>query len=735
MCVVSAVIGVSVILATVIGELALYYMKSDLLTIWPLIPATTSNLTVDILPTNANASANDTFTNETESISSAIFNETFFVSLNDSITIPPETTASSVTGTIFEIINESNRATGINLHVAFFLTFISIIGILAAITVGLLLHLCFFHVYISFLGLTTYEYIRNQRQLENQNSLKNSMSKSTSNKTTASTSTIKSTSSASQIYFCSHVDPKNLIASHGAATAATSAAVNHRPKSIHCCDTTMQYENSMHTACYICSVLHDRPSPILVPSSMAHELTLNSSRTSRSKTFHCCSKYKHIVKLSEASSQAGGYGSGDEIESSIRNDEMTMTNESLSSAAAAAGEKVKLIEQCTFCSFKLKTNRKSKVAAIDSNGSHALKQRHDIDLNVPRKGAWNCCSSNASKSTDSEISDTSQIDTISASIDPKANRNHINQRLKFSYNDNQQLQHSNNGAKTTNQLNKFTANGGIAKPSVGRSNRASLSTNLKNNGSASAGNANGKRSRAKRKAWPNRLQLMLRRMFGRCQQPHNLNNSEHVNNVNHSRQLPPTPPRKQNQIRPMDRLEQQCDDLKQHRRHQMQQLHDTINMPSNHLHNNKNNTSATEQTSDNDSLESRMHDEHASGKIMTQPPAPPPPVRRKINTAADMQELAESLAFVQNPSHHHHHYPSRVINKHKEQIQKTPPPRPLLMVNRKRRKNIFRSPNLSPIHESGYSNPTSPKPYRHSINTTQLSSDSSTSTPKFTHQY
>lgn len=30
--------------------------------------------------------------------------------------------------------------------------------------VGLLLHLCFFHIYISFLGLTTYEYIRQQRQ-------------------------------------------------------------------------------------------------------------------------------------------------------------------------------------------------------------------------------------------------------------------------------------------------------------------------------------------------------------------------------------------------------------------------------------------------------------------------------------------------------------------------------------------------------------------------------------------
>lgn len=45
-----------------------------------------------------------------------------------------------------------------------FLFVVGAIGVLALITAGLLLHLCFFHVYISFLGLTTYEYIRQQRQ-------------------------------------------------------------------------------------------------------------------------------------------------------------------------------------------------------------------------------------------------------------------------------------------------------------------------------------------------------------------------------------------------------------------------------------------------------------------------------------------------------------------------------------------------------------------------------------------
>lgn len=47
---------------------------------------------------------------------------------------------------------------------AAFLAVVAVLGLLAAVTAGLLLHLCFFHIYISFLGLTTYEYIRQQRQ-------------------------------------------------------------------------------------------------------------------------------------------------------------------------------------------------------------------------------------------------------------------------------------------------------------------------------------------------------------------------------------------------------------------------------------------------------------------------------------------------------------------------------------------------------------------------------------------
>lgn len=698
MCVVSAVIAAMVILAAVVAELVLYYMKSEWLIIWSVSQA---NLTA------SEANGNGTLINSIDSISSAIFNETFILAINDT-TIPPDT-ISNVTGTVFDVAqNDTANETGISLHDTIFLTFISIIGILAAITVGLLLHLCFFHVYISFLGLTTYEYIRNQRQLEQRNQLRqktlttntNTNSTTKSNKTTLNA--LKKSSTANQIYFCSNIDPKNLVENH-------NTIAKHRPKSIYCCDSSMQYANSTHKAFYLCSVLHDRPSPILVPSSMAHELTLNCSRSSRSRTFHCCSQYKQIIRMSGDSSQTG-YNSNEET---AQNDE-TMTE---LSSNAAAEEYVQFVEQCTFCSFKMKATNKSKVATVEpSNPPAMINHRHELDLKQPRKQKWNCCS-NVPESPDSEISITPQIDTISASIDPKANLNHIHHRLRGSY-DEHKLHHK-NGAKSVNQITMLTttttngSNGKPIKEPINRKNRSSLSTNLKGSN----------RSRVSAQTWPIRLRHMLR-MFGRCQQPHYPNDS-HVNNGNSSRHQPSSPRRniKQNQVRPMDLLEQQCEELQQQRRQQHQSSHDSPNMP-NHLHTTALTTGRTDELENNNS-----YSDNVSLKAITTP-APPPPVRRKIQPSTDIQELAESLSFVQNPSHHHHHYPSR-STKQKEQIQKTQQ-RPLIAISRKRRKNIFRSPNLSPIHESGYSNPTSPKPCRHS---STLESESSASTPKISHQY
>lgn len=73
-------------------------------------------------------------------------------------------------------------------------------------------------------------------------------------------------------------------------------------------------------------------------------------------------------------------------------------------------------------------------------------------------------------------------------------------------------------------------------------------------------------------------------------------------------------------------------------------------------------------------------------------PVLPPPSRRKIRHSNDLQELTQTLSFEQQST------------------------RCLTSTRRQRRKNAMRnkSPTLSPIHESGLSNPTSPQPFRHS---------------------
>ncbi|XP_077283196.1 uncharacterized protein LOC143909168 [Arctopsyche grandis] len=80
----------------------------------------------------------------------------------------------------------------------------------------------------------------------------------------------------------------------------------------------------------------------------------------------------------------------------------------------------------------------------------------------------------------------------------------------------------------------------------------------------------------------------------------------------------------------------------------------------------------------------------------TKLPSLPPPVRRKIRSVADLQELAESLAPV-----------GTLVGSQAPVVP--------LRIRRPRRKPLHsrpRSPALSPIHESGLSNPASPQPCR-----------------------
>ncbi|XP_016985663.2 uncharacterized protein LOC108049107 [Drosophila rhopaloa] len=100
-----------------------------------------------------------------------------------------------------------------------------------------------------------------------------------------------------------------------------------------------------------------------------------------------------------------------------------------------------------------------------------------------------------------------------------------------------------------------------------------------------------------------------------------------------------------------------------------------------------------------------IRDDSVTTYTLTLPPALPPPTRRKMNqTTQEMAELAETLGFASNLQHNQH-------------IQTNSRTLPSLgnVYRRQRRKHFLRtrSPTLSPIHESGLSNPTSPQPLRH----------------------
>lgn len=91
-------------------------------------------------------------------------------------------------------------------------------------------------------------------------------------------------------------------------------------------------------------------------------------------------------------------------------------------------------------------------------------------------------------------------------------------------------------------------------------------------------------------------------------------------------------------------------------------------------------------SSDNDG--SNNNDLHSNAII----PSAPAPNRRKLKNSTDLQDLADSLSIIQ---------PSTAVQV------------PTLQnIRRQRRKNILlrnKSPTLSPIHESGFSNPASPQ--------------------------
>ncbi|XP_059618602.1 uncharacterized protein LOC132263055 isoform X1 [Phlebotomus argentipes] len=550
MCVVSAVCATLVIWTAAIAEIWLYHIKPEWLNIW-----------------SWGEESSIFFNDTTSSGNGSLLNDTA-AGLN----VSHSNVSESLGDTVDAI------SSGIGLHDTVFLAFLAVLGILAAISAGLLLHLCFFHIYISFLGLTTYEYIRNRRQNGNSNTPS----------TLPAVIEADSTLAASSVYFCSSV-----ATSSTSTEAAQIPQVLNRPRSLHCCESTREYEHQVahhHRAYYVCSLLKQSSSAAMYG---------NSSQECESRTFHCCSQLKRVDQ--EALPQTN--------------------NQSI----------VRYAEQCTFCSFRIKAPAKTDALSFQSKRC-CLKSITKHHHRWRRK--WNCCSS----VPDSPDIPVDAIRTVTSTVPPLPHGDEpkmIDAHLRHNeYHD--------------------------KKASLHRPPRVEL------NGSAN--NIGGKHTRSRLvRPWPvSRFRHMLR-TIGQYRTSHCRRGNNAV--------------LKQNQIRPLSSVEQH---------------NTTMPIPSIHVQT----VLPTSAIRSND-------DDSATDMTGISLPALPPPPRRKIRNTADLQELADTLAFVQHPR-----------NGSGNPIRR-----------QGRRKNLLRtrSPTLSPIHESGLSNPTSPKPCRHATcNSDFCSSDSIT---------
>ncbi|KAF7273957.1 hypothetical protein GWI33_013357 [Rhynchophorus ferrugineus] len=147
---------------------------------------------------------------------------------------------------------------------AAFLAVVAALGLLAAITAGLLLHLCFFHIYISFLGLTTYEYIRQQRQTNNQPAV-------------------------SQIEM-THSDPDG-------ETDARTSTLRHRPVNLQC-------DGRTRTTFFSCTVLEEsfsncNPEPTPTPPTTPQDCQM-CIMGNNSGTPHCPISFCAFISVSIA---------------------------------------------------------------------------------------------------------------------------------------------------------------------------------------------------------------------------------------------------------------------------------------------------------------------------------------------------------------------------------------------------------------------------------------------------
>ncbi|XP_062122775.1 uncharacterized protein LOC133836340 [Drosophila sulfurigaster albostrigata] len=681
MCVVSAVVATLVIVAAVIGQIVLYYVQPDWLSFYwcnsrlestELESSDYINLTLSL--SNGTMMLLEQETEEQQLyVDTQLDNLTVstlptlldnFTALLEQTTTTPTTTTSQVNHT-----QVTPLVAGIGVHETIYLLLLGVLGLLAAISAGLLLHLCFFHIYISFLGLTTYEYIRNHRQAQEAKAKQLlEQGKNGGVHFNPQLPTLQHPSklpaAGTQLYCCSSVPHPNQQQQQQQPLpdATGTAGVAHQ---LHCCASSREFHQQARQAVYVCSLLqerrHDHLQQQLDAVDAAHEAsTLRAS-------FHCCSSYAASAMQRRVSTAASAKAALEPRQRAARG------------VAGSAAAYLQYTEQCTLCTFQLRSPlRGGRGSAAGSSSTRTLASQTatpsasssasaagNISKHQRWRRKWNCCA-NVPDSPDvpNDLLAALSYREHAATVSGKINASEL--PVQF-----------------IRSLEVPHGGGGNELPLPLKTPRSSRLRHM--------------------------LRLLGRYRRTRCQRGGAHGNHGVAAAEQHVAAI------KQNQIRPLQ--------LHAGRGYDAGYDASTTTTPPPQ-------SSPSRNSSDSISNSSELSTDHGGKELMllptsvirddcvttsyqlTLPPALPPPTRRKMPNASELAELAETLGFVTS------HSPSSAsASSHSSSNCSRQLPGLGNVYRRQRRKHFLRtrSPTLSPIHESGLSNPTSPQPLRHSL--------------------
>ncbi|XP_058056715.1 uncharacterized protein LOC131208085 [Anopheles bellator] len=415
MCVVSAVTAALVILAAAIIEIVLYHVQPGWLNLaWfglPAVPAADQSSTIsttavvpqdDTTIADGGSGTGGLFENLTTSAQDLLLNGTV---IGIFIGGGGDAAANGTEGSPAATDGAESQLTGIGLHNTVFLVFIASLGILAAIAAGLLLHLCCFHVYISFLGLTTYEYIRNNRQAAAQNGA--APETQLPNGPLGPKHPLAHRCRAcGWLANCDHADgrrkfpPDTINQKSPEADPLPPLAIppgqlndlnRVRPRTLHCCDSTSTECRNNITAAGL-RTLSTNVASSSSTTSCPHEESDDGvdQKEAGSRTFHCCSQYSRQLAAHHSSTmttnnnqqqQLHHHGSNDFLAAATAATLMATTMTTLTTTTTTSEEAyVQYTERCTFCSFQVQKPSPHGQEVPAERPEDRPQQHHQRDL-------------------------------------------------------------------------------------------------------------------------------------------------------------------------------------------------------------------------------------------------------------------------------------------------------------------------------------------------------------------